>query len=65
MLTAIEKASITPARGRALLAELEEDLAQLAVVVGAGGHVALGSAHREASGARLAALREALADGGR
>ena len=49
-------------QGRALLAELEEDLAELAVVVGAGGQVALGAADGERRGLRGAALRQALAD---
>ena len=51
-------------QGRALLAELEEDLAQLAVVVGTGGHVALGATHGEGGGARDARLRQALAGRG-
>ncbi len=47
--------------GGALLAELEEDLAELAVVVGAGGEVPLGTAHGERRGQGLAGLRQALA----
>ena len=51
-------------QGRALLAELEEDLAELAVVVGAGGHVALGAADGERRGPRGARLRQPLAGRG-
>src|SRR5690606_37479548 len=49
-------------QGRALLAELEEDLAQGAVVVGAGGHVALGATDAEARRDRLTRLRQATTD---
>ena len=47
---------------RALLAELEEQLAEAVVRVGAGGEVALGPADRERRRLRRPTLREALAD---
>src|SRR5205085_12387349 len=49
-------------QGRALLAELEEDLAELAVVVSTGRHVALGATDGEARGPRDPGLRQALAE---
>src|SRR5699024_4266591 len=46
----------------ALLAELEEDLAQRLIVVGAGGQVALGTTNGEGRRLRAAPLRQAPAE---
>src|SRR5699024_10453158 len=50
-----------PGQGRALLAELEEDLAQAVVRVGTSGDVPLGTAHGEGRGLARALLRQAAA----
>src|SRR5664280_175169 len=48
--------------GRALLAELQEELTQTVVGVGAGGQVALGTTHRERDGLAWTAPGQTLAD---